>query len=452
MRSAQPVPSTSPSRTRRWSNCPGSSSHGLPVHGHLGAEPPEAEVGPVADLAVAHSDQVGEAVAGHVRQVDGLLRIGEHQPRAPLLAPWIGGEGPPPVTEAVKTEGGVPGEGVVAGDQHVGEAVSVEVDHAQVRVVPGDVRAGLERAERLPAAGFRPAVATRHRAAELGQVQMPVAGQVEQLLPRLAPGRRGLGGEHLRRREPAPAEVVLVVPGTALPGQDAGQALPVQVHPLVVRAVHADGQVRQRLLAEGVDLGADHVWAVAQLERGQRRPVVAAFPAPISSVGDRGHRCHAAAAGADVAHVGGGHQAVRADARLVREVVEHQHPAAPAVGPQLEAGPVGGEWVAAHRPYPVGRRQRGILSVVAVVKDNLEEPATVVIIGRTNRVGARPPWLPVTVVDSLDVPVRRPGPRGAVALARQGRIDPRAVFGDVIVDRGVAGVVIGGANQPAEHV
>ncbi|MGD0607516.1 MAG: hypothetical protein ABSA53_28525, partial [Streptosporangiaceae bacterium] len=35
-------------------------------------------------------------------------------------------------------ERGIPGERVVAGDQHVGEAVPVQVDKAQLRVGPGD--------------------------------------------------------------------------------------------------------------------------------------------------------------------------------------------------------------------------------------------------------------------------------------------------------------------------
>ena len=161
------------------------------VHGHLRAEPAEAGVRPVADLAVAHPDQVGQAVAGHVRQVDGLLGVGEHQPRAPLLVPRL--EGPPGAAEALVAERRVPGERVVTGDQDVGEAVPVEVDHAQVGVVPGDVGVGPERAERLPAALVGPLVEAGHRAAELDQVQVAVAGQVEQLLPaaRSPPWRAG---------------------------------------------------------------------------------------------------------------------------------------------------------------------------------------------------------------------------------------------------------------------
>ena len=204
----------SPCRRRRRAGpaagrtCPGWSSHGLRSMVTLAPNRPKPSVGPVADLAVAHPDQVGQAVAGHVRQVDGLLGIGEHQPRSPLLAPRVGGEGPPAVAEAVEPERRVPGEGVVAGDQHVGEAVSVQVDHAQVRVVPGDVRAGPERAERLPAvavgtAGSSPASGRRARPGP-GARRRP--GRAAAAVSRARP-RPGCGGEHPRRREPAPAQV-----------------------------------------------------------------------------------------------------------------------------------------------------------------------------------------------------------------------------------------------------
>ena len=52
---------------------------GRVVHTDLGAEAAVAQVGPVADLAVADARQVGQAVAGQVGQVDGLRAVGEHQ-------------------------------------------------------------------------------------------------------------------------------------------------------------------------------------------------------------------------------------------------------------------------------------------------------------------------------------------------------------------------------------
>ena len=58
---------------------------GRVVHGDLGAEAAIAQVRPVADLAVADAHQVGEAVAAHVGEVDGLRAVGEDQARAALL-------------------------------------------------------------------------------------------------------------------------------------------------------------------------------------------------------------------------------------------------------------------------------------------------------------------------------------------------------------------------------
>ena len=58
---------------------------GRVVHGHLGAEAAIAQVGPVADLAVADADDVGQAVAGEIGEVDGLCAVGEDDARALLL-------------------------------------------------------------------------------------------------------------------------------------------------------------------------------------------------------------------------------------------------------------------------------------------------------------------------------------------------------------------------------
>ena len=55
------------------------------VHGYLRAEPAVAQVGPVADLAVANADQIREAVAGQVSQVDGFGAVGENEARPVLL-------------------------------------------------------------------------------------------------------------------------------------------------------------------------------------------------------------------------------------------------------------------------------------------------------------------------------------------------------------------------------
>ena len=266
------------------------------VHGHLGAEPAEADVRPVADLAVAHADQVRQAVAGHVGEIDGLLGVGEHQPWPLFLAPWV--VGAPCGAEALVAERGIPGERVVAGDQHVGEAVPVEIHQAQVGIVPGDAGLRPERAERPPAALARALVDAGHRPAELGQVQVAVAGQIEQFLAVPRARHRGLVRQRAFRREPPVAEVGLVEPGAALPGKDAGQPHAVQVHPLVGPVVDPGGKVPQRAGAEVPWLVADDGLAVAELQGWQGLFAVAAGAAQVSGVRHRRHRGHAAAAGA----------------------------------------------------------------------------------------------------------------------------------------------------------
>ena len=132
-------------------------------------------------------------------------------------------------------------------------------------------------------------------------------------------------------------------------------------------------------------------------------------------------------------------------------MVEHQHAAAPPVGPDLKARPVGGERVRTARPWPVRFRQRRVLVVVAVVEDDLEHPARPVGARGGAAVTGGWPGHPVAVPDALRVAARRPGPLGAVALARQPGPHVGVVLGQVVVHGGVASVVVGLADQPAEH-
>ena len=87
--SVVPEPSMSASRTRRWSNCSGWSNQRRVVHRDLGAEAAVAEIRPVADLAVADAHQVGQAVAGHVGQID-RLRPSANTRRGPVLVQRVG--------------------------------------------------------------------------------------------------------------------------------------------------------------------------------------------------------------------------------------------------------------------------------------------------------------------------------------------------------------------------
>ena len=107
-------------RMRRWSNRSGVVEPGRVVHRDLGAEAAVAEVRPVADLAVADAHDVGQAVAGHVGQVDRLRAVGEDD-RGPLLFVERHAHAQRRA-ETVLSKRWMPGEGVVLGDQHVGDA------------------------------------------------------------------------------------------------------------------------------------------------------------------------------------------------------------------------------------------------------------------------------------------------------------------------------------------
>ena len=60
------------------------------VHRHLGAEPAIAEIGPVADLAVAHAHDVGQPVAATCRRDRSSACLREHHARAALLVQRLG--------------------------------------------------------------------------------------------------------------------------------------------------------------------------------------------------------------------------------------------------------------------------------------------------------------------------------------------------------------------------
>ena len=133
----------------RRSNRSGWSNHGASSIVDLGAEAAVAEVRPVADLAVADAHEVGEPVAGHVGEVDRLRAVGEDAAAGRCSSSSACGDALPPGRSRPRQRR-VPGEGVVLGDQHVGVAVAGQVDEAQVRVVPVDVRQRLEGREGAP--------------------------------------------------------------------------------------------------------------------------------------------------------------------------------------------------------------------------------------------------------------------------------------------------------------
>ncbi len=137
--SVVPLPSMSASRMRFWSNWSGWSKCGACVHGDLGAEPAVAEVGPVADLAIADADQVGKTVAAEVGEIDGLGAVGKDEAGAFLFIQYV--TDPPGWSEAFFRQRGVPDRGIVFADQHISVAVTVQVDELQVGVARVAIKA-----------------------------------------------------------------------------------------------------------------------------------------------------------------------------------------------------------------------------------------------------------------------------------------------------------------------
>ena len=113
-------------------------------------------------------------------------------------------------------------------------AIARQVDELEIRVVPGQVGQRREGGELIPALVLGALEEAGRGPAELDQVELPVAGQVQELLLVAAQrGGRGDAGHQLQRPELALAQVRLVEPGVGLLGQDAGNALAVEVDPLV---------------------------------------------------------------------------------------------------------------------------------------------------------------------------------------------------------------------------
>ena len=177
----------------------GTVEPGRVVHRDLGAEPAVAQVGPVADLAVADAHQVGEAVAGHVGQVDRLRAVGEDQARALLLVERLAhllGR-----AESVLGQRLMPGEDVVFGDQDVGMSVARQVDELEIRVVPGQLGNDAKGRELIPALvlGALEEAGRRARRTGRGRAARRRPG------PGVAAGGRSSAARRGRRWRPAPA-------------------------------------------------------------------------------------------------------------------------------------------------------------------------------------------------------------------------------------------------------
>ncbi|RAO11355.1 hypothetical protein GUI43_03272 [Micromonospora noduli] len=320
------------------------------VHLDLRAESSVADVGPVADGSVADPDQVGEPVAGHVGEEDALPVIRAQQPRPTVLVggPECGSR------RAVPRLGQrlVPGQHCVTGDQQVGPAVSGEVQQQQVGAGPVDGGQLAKRLEAGPAGVVGAADETRRYGAELDQLDPPVTVHVDQLLASAGQvGQRRHCGQRGDRADPAGAEVRPVVEGTLVPGQHPGEPFPVQVHPQLGPPVHAGRQVLQAAPLQFPGGRRDGGRCVFEGHRGQ-------CGAGVPATGGRGVAAlgHLDQGGqhrpGGVSQLHRADQAVRAHLRLVREVVEHQDPAAQPVGADLESRAVGGERVRPAGPVP----------------------------------------------------------------------------------------------------
>ena len=141
------------------------------VHRHLGAEAAVAEVGPVADLAVADADEVGQAVAatGRRGRSTACRRRRRGAGRSPRRAPAAtrrAGPKPSSASEGCQTKAS---SSVISTSAWPSPSRSTK---REVRVAPVAIQARGERAERLPAlvlvvlveAGRRAVRARRRRA------------------------------------------------------------------------------------------------------------------------------------------------------------------------------------------------------------------------------------------------------------------------------------------------
>ena len=231
-----------------------------------------------------------------VGEVDGLRAVGEDDARAFLLVERL--RDAPGRTETLLGQRGVPDEGVVFGDQHVGMAVAVEIDELEVRVAQVAVQARGEGTEGLPAFGLVVLVQAGRRALHDDDVGLAVAGQVHELRA-AAQGDVGFEGDDFERGElrlhlfPAVrqlvrdrAEVALVEPGAGLLGEDAGDAFAVQVGPAVGAAIQADGKVLQALRIHVLHRVLHDGFGVLELDGRQAARVVAAVAAAIAGLRD----------------------------------------------------------------------------------------------------------------------------------------------------------------------
>ena len=374
---------------------------GRVVHRHLGAEPPVAQIRPIADLLAslpgADAHHIRQPVAAHIRQVQALAPIGEQHPRPLLLIP--GQRHSLALAESFLRQGAMPHQRLPRAQQQVGVAIAIEVDEAQVGVVEVEVGQLAEGFEGLPALPAVMGVEPRQRPAEGHQIRPAIALQIQHLRPRRqAHGRpaghgfqRREGGHRLPAIGPQPladrAQVALVDPFPRLLAEEAWQSLAVQIQPAIGAAIQADRQVLQAGGIHRLQPLAQPRLAVAELQRRQ----IPAAGASVLLLPARLH--HLAQEAVDrpcgqagivpvvVEEAGAAHHALVARlgwkllaGGLVGDVVQHQHPLAAAAGAHLKTGAVAGEGIGPIGPGPL--RHRGGIGLIqlAVVEAHLKQP------------------------------------------------------------------------------
>src|SRR5262249_9899601 len=265
-------------------------------HRHLGSEAAIAQIGPVTNFAIANTHDVGEAVAREIGQIDGLRNVSEDDARTFFLVESL--RDAPGWAEALFSERGVPDESVVFGDEHIGVAVTVQIDELEVRVAHVEVQARGEGAEWLPTLRVIVFIQAGGGAFRDNHVRLAVAGQVHELRA-TAQDDVGFEGDGFERGELRlhdfaavgqldgdRAPVALVEPGAGRLGEDTGDAFAVQVGPAVRVAVQADGKIFEALRINILDRALHDRFGVRELNWRQAAPVVAAVFAAVAGLRD----------------------------------------------------------------------------------------------------------------------------------------------------------------------
>src|SRR6266542_1783382 len=180
--------------------------------------------------------------------------------------------------------------------------VANQVDKLQVGVARVEIQPRSERAKSVPPLAVIVFKKARRRAVQYYEVQPAVAGQVHKLRPSARRLRAWLHGHEFDGRElrqrpldailPADidrAEIALVEPCAGLLAQNAGDALAVQVDPLIAGGVETGREILQAAGIQFPRVFVDHGLAVFELQRRQRTfEVASAGFALVSALGDRG--------------------------------------------------------------------------------------------------------------------------------------------------------------------